>query len=77
MRTLLYVFLVINKLLRDANKPCDLNINYRVGLEVPKVEVKFENLNISTKVHVGSRALPSLTNYVNDITEVKVPPLYI
>jgi hypothetical protein len=32
--------------------------------------VRFENLNISTKVHVGSRALPSLTNYVQDIAEV-------
>ncbi|KAK1311612.1 ABC transporter G family member 31 [Acorus calamus] len=41
----------------------------RVGLEVPKVEVRFENLNVSANVHMGTRSLPTLVNYVRDILE--------
>nr|CAD59564.1 PDR-like ABC transpoter [Oryza sativa Japonica Group] len=40
-----------------------------VGLEVPRVEVRFQNLTVSTDVHVGRRALPTLVNYVHDIAE--------
>jgi hypothetical protein len=39
-------------------------------LEVPRVEVRFRNLNVSTEVHVGRRALPTLVNYVHDVAEV-------
>ncbi|KAJ6964438.1 ABC transporter G family member 31 [Populus alba x Populus x berolinensis] len=41
----------------------------RVGIEVPKVEVRFENLNISAKVQTGSRALPTLINVARDLGE--------
>ncbi|KAA8543738.1 hypothetical protein F0562_022085 [Nyssa sinensis] len=41
----------------------------RVGLEVPTVEVRFENLNITANVQVGSRALPTLINYTRDSIE--------
>ncbi|XP_077238697.1 pleiotropic drug resistance 3 isoform X4 [Tasmannia lanceolata] len=41
----------------------------RVGLQVPKVEVRFQDFNISTKVQVGSRALPTLVNFVLDTLE--------
>ncbi|CAK7331242.1 unnamed protein product [Dovyalis caffra] len=41
----------------------------RVGIEVPKVEVRFENLNISAKVQIGSRALPTLINVARDMGE--------
>nr|CAD1818081.1 unnamed protein product [Ananas comosus var. bracteatus] len=38
----------------------------RVGLELPKIEVRYENLSIEADVYVGSRALPTLWNtYVN------------
>ncbi|KAJ1295672.1 hypothetical protein BS78_01G240500 [Paspalum vaginatum] len=40
-----------------------------VGLEVPRVELRFRNLTVSTEVHVGSRALPTLVNYIHDIAE--------
>ncbi|EMS53664.1 Pleiotropic drug resistance protein 13 [Triticum urartu] len=40
-----------------------------VGLEVPRVEVRFRNLRVSTEVNVGRRALPTLPNYVRDVTE--------
>ena len=44
----------------------------RVGLEVPKVEVRFEKLNIEADVVIGSRALPTLINYSRDVIEVSM-----
>ncbi|QCE00887.1 ABC transporter G family member 31 [Vigna unguiculata] len=41
----------------------------RVGLEVPKIEVRFRNLNVSANVQIGSRALPTLVNYSRDCFE--------
>ncbi|KAI3678493.1 hypothetical protein L6452_37788 [Arctium lappa] len=41
----------------------------RVGLEVPKVEVRFEKLNVEADVLIGSRALPTLVNYTRDVIE--------
>ncbi|KAF5187767.1 Abc transporter g family member, partial [Thalictrum thalictroides] len=41
----------------------------RVGLEIPKLEVRFENLNISAQVQTGRRALPTLVNYTRDTLE--------
>ncbi|GJX49894.1 ABC transporter G family member 31 [Tanacetum coccineum] len=41
----------------------------RVGLEVPKVEVRFEKVHIEADVLVGSRALPTLVNYTRDAIE--------
>ncbi|RDX62153.1 ABC transporter G family member 34, partial [Mucuna pruriens] len=34
----------------------------RVGIEIPKIEVRYENLSVEGNVHVGSRALPTLLN---------------
>ncbi|XP_027349245.1 ABC transporter G family member 39-like [Abrus precatorius] len=34
----------------------------RVGIEIPKIEVRYENLSVEADVHVGSRALPTLLN---------------
>lgn len=42
----------------------------RVGLQVPKVEVRFENLNITAEVQTGSRALPTLLNFTRNVLEV-------
>ncbi|XP_004291541.1 PREDICTED: pleiotropic drug resistance protein 2-like [Fragaria vesca subsp. vesca] len=36
--------------------------NDRVGIEVPKVEVRFQNLEIEGDAYVGTRALPTLLN---------------
>ncbi|KAL5814771.1 hypothetical protein ACOSQ4_025412 [Xanthoceras sorbifolium] len=41
----------------------------RVGLEVPKVEVRFKNLKIVADVQTGSRALPTLINVTRDCLE--------
>ncbi|KAK6927089.1 ABC-2 type transporter [Dillenia turbinata] len=41
----------------------------RVGLAVPEVEVRFEDLNITANVQIGSRALPTLINFTRNILE--------
>lgn len=42
----------------------------RVGIEIPKIEVRFNNLTVSADVQIGSRALPTLINYTRDAIEV-------
>ncbi|KAM6568607.1 hypothetical protein CsatB_016592 [Cannabis sativa] len=34
----------------------------RVGIEIPKIEVRYEDLSVEGDIHVGSRALPTLLN---------------
>ncbi|XP_027349250.1 ABC transporter G family member 34-like [Abrus precatorius] len=34
----------------------------RVGIEIPKIEIRYENLSVEGDVYVGKRALPSLLN---------------
>lgn len=46
------------------------HVHYRVYLEFPKVEVRFQNLKVDALVHVGSRALPTIPNFIFDMTEV-------
>ncbi|KAK1562055.1 hypothetical protein Q3G72_005413 [Acer saccharum] len=47
----------------------------RVGIEVPKIEVRYEHLSVEGDVHVGSRALPSLINFYMNAIE-KNPDSY-
>lgn len=42
----------------------------RVALEFPKVEVRFQDLKVEASVHVGSRALPTVPNFIFNMTEV-------
>ena len=42
----------------------------RVDLEFPKIEVRFQQLKVDAYVHVGSRALPTIPNFVFNMTEV-------
>ena len=42
----------------------------RVGLVMPKIEVRYENLKIVANIHTGSRALPTLLNSTRDVIEV-------
>ncbi|KAK1376049.1 hypothetical protein POM88_032242 [Heracleum sosnowskyi] len=41
----------------------------RVGVELPTIEVRFENLNIEAEAFVGSRALPSFINFNLSLVE--------
>ncbi|KAK7284892.1 hypothetical protein RJT34_19646 [Clitoria ternatea] len=37
-------------------------LRVRVGIEIPKIEVRYQNLSVEGDVQVGSRALPTLLN---------------
>ncbi|MED6171515.1 transcription factor [Stylosanthes scabra] len=41
----------------------------RVGVDIPTIEVRFENLNVEAQVYVGSRALPTLHNFFVNMLE--------
>ncbi|RVW34138.1 Pleiotropic drug resistance protein 2 [Vitis vinifera] len=41
----------------------------RVGLEIPKIEVRFEHLSIEGDAYVGTRALPTLLNFTMNFIE--------
>lgn len=41
----------------------------RVGIELPTIEVRFENLTVEANCHVGSRGLPTLWNVFLNILE--------
>ena len=41
-----------------------------MGIEIPKVEVRFENLSIEGDAYVGTRALPTLLNSSLNMVEV-------
>jgi hypothetical protein len=49
--------------MEDDDERCRERID-RVGMELPKVEVRFERLKVEVEVHVGRRALPTLPNFV-------------
>ncbi|XP_010249907.1 PREDICTED: ABC transporter G family member 32 [Nelumbo nucifera] len=48
-----------------------------VDLEFPKIEVRFQNLKVDTYVHVGSRALPTIPNFIFNMTEAFLRQLRI
>ncbi|KAF9612831.1 hypothetical protein IFM89_004241 [Coptis chinensis] len=41
----------------------------KVELEFPKIEVRFQHLNVDAYVHTGSRALPTIPNFIINTTE--------
>lgn len=49
----------------------------RVGIEIPKIEVRYEHLSIEGDVYVGSRALPTLLNSTMNAIEVGCVYLFI
>lgn len=46
------------------------DIWFRVGLDLPKIEIRYEHLSVEGEVHVGSRALPTLINATLNAIEV-------
>ncbi|XP_019195429.1 PREDICTED: pleiotropic drug resistance protein 1-like isoform X4 [Ipomoea nil] len=49
----------------------------RVAIDIPKVEVRFEHLNVGAEAYVGKRALPSVTNFCLNILEGLLSYLYL
>jgi len=49
----------------------------RVGIELPSVEVRYENFTVKANCHVGNRGLPTLLNVLRNIGEVNCSPTHI
>ncbi|KAE9591000.1 putative sulfate-transporting ATPase [Lupinus albus] len=49
----------------------------RVGIDLPTIEVRFENLNIEAETHVGGRAMPTFTNFMVNIVEGLLNSLHV
>ena len=43
---------------------------FRVGIELPTIEVRFEHLNVEADAYMGSRALPTVLNFTLNMVEV-------
>ncbi|XP_020269449.1 ABC transporter G family member 36-like [Asparagus officinalis] len=41
----------------------------RVGIDIPMIEVRYENLNVEAEIHVGNRGLPTVLNSVINVLE--------
>ncbi|XP_020270786.1 ABC transporter G family member 36-like [Asparagus officinalis] len=41
----------------------------RVGIDIPMIEVRYENLNVEAEIHVGNRGLPTSLNSVINVLE--------
>ncbi|WCJ30209.1 ABC transporter G family member 36 [Euphorbia peplus] len=41
----------------------------RVGLVMPRIEVRFEHLNIEAQAYIGKRALPTILNFFTNLLE--------
>ncbi|KAL4353278.1 hypothetical protein GQ457_06G011440 [Hibiscus cannabinus] len=42
----------------------------KVGIQLPRVEVRYEHLNVEAEMYMGSRALPTLVNTTQNIAEL-------
>jgi hypothetical protein len=45
----------------------------RVGIDMPTIEVRFQNLEAEAEVRVGSSGLPTVLNSIVNAVEVRVP----
>ncbi|MCO5610340.1 hypothetical protein L7F22_064576 [Adiantum nelumboides] len=48
----------------------------KVGIDLPKIEVRFKHLNVEADVQVGSRVLPTLVNFTFNLLEGLVSVLF-
>ncbi|KAK3010447.1 hypothetical protein RJ639_010656 [Escallonia herrerae] len=75
--------LVLDELVKAVNEDTELffdRVRQRfdaVDLEFPKVEVRFQDLRIDAQVHVGSRALPTIPNFIFNMSEAFLRQLRI
>ncbi|KAG8379882.1 hypothetical protein BUALT_Bualt07G0135500 [Buddleja alternifolia] len=44
----------------------------RVGIELATIEVRFEHLTVGAEAYIGSRSLPTFSNFIINILEVKI-----
>lgn len=52
------------------NSSVSCSIWCRVGIDLPKIEVRYQNLNVEAEAYVGSRGLPTILNTYANVLEV-------
>lgn len=60
---------VFQTLNRIANR-VSCFVEHRVGMELPRIEIRFQNLSVEGEAYVGTRALPTLLNTTLNAVEV-------
>ncbi|TYI17128.1 hypothetical protein ES332_A07G002600v1 [Gossypium tomentosum] len=65
---------LLNRFIKDADKHEEFLKNIkqridRVSLNLPTIEVRFEDINVQGEAYVGSRALPTISNSLFNIIE--------
>ncbi|XP_047320053.1 pleiotropic drug resistance protein 1-like [Impatiens glandulifera] len=74
---------ILEKLVKVANEDNEKFLRKlkqridRVGIELPKIEVRFEHLKVDAEAYVGSRALPTVFNFFKNILEGFLNVLHI
>ncbi|XP_052209796.1 ABC transporter G family member 32-like isoform X2 [Diospyros lotus] len=75
--------LVLDKLVAAVNEDVGMFFNRirqrfnAVDMQFPKVEVRFQDLRVDAHVHVGSRALPTIPNFILNMAEAFLGQLRI
>lgn len=57
-------------MLNDIHVSRHVGLICRVGIDLPTIEVRYENLSIEADCYVGDRALPSNWNTARNFVEV-------
>ncbi|KAK7349159.1 hypothetical protein VNO77_06304 [Canavalia gladiata] len=50
---------------------------FLVGIDIPTIEVRYENLNVEAEAYVGSRAVPTFLNFATNMVENLFTSLHI
>ncbi|KAG0571017.1 hypothetical protein KC19_6G205500 [Ceratodon purpureus] len=74
---------LVNKLMAEAQDESNLLLQKmrkrldKVGIELPTIEVRYENLSIEADCYVGDRALPSNWNTLRNVIEAALDALHL
>jgi hypothetical protein len=58
----------------EMENVCLLVCFTRVGIQLPTIEVRYENVCVEAECYVGDRALPTLVNAARNALEVTLNP---
>nr|XP_009765378.1 PREDICTED: pleiotropic drug resistance protein 1-like [Nicotiana sylvestris] len=67
------------KIADEDNEKFLLKLRQRIdsNIDLPSIEVRYEHLNIEADAYIGSRALPTFTNFLTNFLEAMLNSLHI
>jgi hypothetical protein len=66
----MYFSMIMHATMSNFSHPSQSLKISRVGICMPTIEARFENLNVKAEANVGSRALPTFFNFIANTIEV-------